>query len=91
MAKAFPSYKEILKNLSEAFGPSGHEEDVRAYITSLVKPFVDELHEDAIGNLIVKINGKSKKKLILDAHTDEIGVMVRYIDEFKLNGGISAK
>jgi endoglucanase len=79
--KAFPTYEEILRNLSEAFGPSGHEEDVRAYISDLVKHMVDEIQEDAVGNLIVLKQGKSKKKLMLDAHTDEIGVMVRFIDE----------
>ncbi len=79
--KNFPEPREVLRQLSEAFGPSGHEDDVRSYITSLVKPLVDELQVDAIGNLIAIRNGSSNKRLMLDAHTDEIGIMVRYIDE----------
>ncbi|MBI5059517.1 M42 family peptidase [candidate division KSB1 bacterium] len=77
----FPTAQELLRNLSEAFGPSGHEDDVRAYIIEQIKPLVDEFHVDAIGNLIAVKQGSSPRKLMLDAHTDEIGVMVRYIDE----------
>jgi tetrahedral aminopeptidase len=82
MAKAsFPSAQEVLRTLSEAFGPSGHEDDVRALIINWIKPLVDEYHVDAIGNLIAVKNGASPRRLMLDAHTDEIGVMVRYIDD----------
>ncbi len=77
----FPRPVEILRHLSEAFGPSGHEDDVRAYITELVRPLVDEISEDPLGNLIAVRRGKSQKRLMLDAHTDEIGVMVRHIDD----------
>ncbi len=78
---SLPHPAEILRNLSEAFGPSGHEDEVRAYITDLIKPFVDEIAEDALGNLIAIRRGKSSKRLMLDAHTDEIGLMVRHIDD----------
>jgi endoglucanase len=78
---AFPHPVEILKNLSEAFGPSGHEDDVRAYITQLITPLVDSIREDALGNLIAVRAGKTPRRLMLDAHTDEVGVMVRHIDD----------
>ena len=80
-AKSFPTPLEILRILSDAFGPSGYEEDVRAYISELIRPLVDEISEDAIGNLIAVRRGKSGKKLMVDAHVDEIGIMVRHIDE----------
>jgi tetrahedral aminopeptidase len=80
-SKYFPASTEILRRLSDAFGPSGHEEEVRDYITSLIRPLVDDLHVDALGNLIAVRQGKGSKKLMLDAHTDEVGVMVRHIDE----------
>ncbi len=79
--KSFPSSLEILRDLSNAFGPSGHEDDVRAYISALIRPLVDDLWEDAPGNLIAVRKGTGKKRLMLDAHTDEVGIMVRYIDE----------
>ena len=76
-----PTPVEILRDLSEAFGPSGHEEDVRAYVSDLIRPMVDDVMEDPLGNLIAVRKGKSAKRLMLDAHTDEIGVMVRHIDD----------
>ncbi|MFZ5432140.1 MAG: M42 family metallopeptidase [Calditrichota bacterium] len=79
--KAFPTSKELLQSLSNAFGPSGHEDDVRDLISDLIRPFVDDLFTDSSGNLIAMRKGKSAKKLMLDAHTDEVGLMVRYIDE----------
>lgn len=81
MPKSFPSALEILHELSNAFGPSGYEDDVRDYITTLVKPLVDDIRTDAVGNLIVMRKGKNAKKLMLDAHTDEVGIMVRFIDD----------
>lgn len=79
--KAFPAPQDMFRELSEAFGPSGFEDDVRDYITTLIRPLVDDLYVDVSGNLIALRKGQSKKKLMLDAHTDEVGVMVRYIDE----------
>ncbi|MBM3324571.1 MAG: M42 family metallopeptidase [Calditrichaeota bacterium] len=76
-----PPHKEILRLLSEAFGPSGHEDDVRALISNLIEPLVDDIQTDAMGNLIATRKGKSEKVLMLDAHTDEIGVIVRHIDD----------
>ncbi|MBU0691902.1 M42 family metallopeptidase [bacterium] len=76
----FPAPKEILKNLSNAFGPSGHEDDVRAYVKELITPLVDEIHVDVLGNLIAHRKGAGKR-LMLDAHTDEVGLIVRYISK----------
>jgi len=76
-----PSHLEILRLLSEAFGPSGHEDDVRALVSDMIEPFVDDLKTDALGNLIASRKGKSEKVLMLDAHTDEVGIIVRHIDE----------
>jgi len=78
---AFPSAKEALVRLCQAFGPSGSEEDVRDLITSWIRPLVDDLYTDALGNLIAVRKGRSEKRLLLDAHTDEVGIMVRHIDE----------
>jgi len=79
--KAFPKTQELLRDLCDAFGPSGHEDDVRALIIDLIRPLVDDMHVDSLGNLIALRKGRSPKKLMLDAHTDEVGVMVRFVDE----------
>ncbi|WEU41107.1 MAG: M42 family metallopeptidase [Candidatus Odinarchaeum yellowstonii] len=87
--------KELLKKLSEAYAPSGCEEAVREIITSMVREYVDELYVDKIGNLITLKKGvQNKPKILLDAHMDEIGMMVKYIDEkgfirFSYTGGFS--
>lgn len=72
---------ELIRKLSSAFGPPGFEHEVRAVLTSLVKPLVDEVRVDALGNLIAVRNGTSPKKVMLDAHMDEVGFMVSHIDE----------
>ena len=80
-SRAFPSAHVIVRDLCNAFGPSGYEDDVRAYISGLITPLVDDLRVDSTGNLIAMRKGRSARKLMLDAHTDEVGIMVRYIDE----------
>ena len=44
------------------------------------KGYVDEIREDPMGNLIAVKHG-NKFKVMLAAHMDEIGLMVKYIDE----------
>lgn len=60
----------LLEKLSNAFGVSGFEEEVRGIIEKLIKPYVDELRIDALGNLIAIRAGHSPRKLMLDAHMD---------------------
>ena len=43
--------KQLLKKLTETFGPSGYEENVRNLIRAEVEPLVDEIKVDALGNL----------------------------------------
>ncbi|MHB0877103.1 MAG: M42 family metallopeptidase [Anaerolineae bacterium] len=72
--------KETLKKLTEAFGPSGSEQQVRDVIRAEVEPLVDEVRVDALGNLIAIKHGTAKR-IMLAAHMDEIGIIVTYIDE----------
>lgn len=86
--------QDILKKVTQAFGVSGNEEDIREVITSEIKKYVDEIKVDAMGNLIAVKKGK-KKKIMLAAHMDEIGVIATFIDEkgfirFSNIGGVSA-
>ena len=73
---------ELLKNLTEAVGVSGVENEVRILIRDLIEPHVDEWHVDALGNLIAlkKGTGESDLKVIVDAHMDEVGLMVTGFD-----------
>lgn len=72
---------ELLKRLTSATGISGREEDVRALIVKEMKPLVDDLKTDVMGNVIGHRKGKSPLRLVLAAHMDEIGFMVNVVDD----------
>ncbi len=86
----------VLKELSEAFGVSGCEGEVREIIIEAIKDHVDEYRVDSIGNLIAlkRGTGESARKVMVAAHMDEVGLMITYIDEetgalrFRPVGGI---
>jgi len=77
--------KQLLKSLVETYGPSGYEESVRRIIMREVKPLADEVHVDALGNLVARKrplkSPKGAKKIMLAAHMDEIGVIVSHVDK----------
>ncbi|HII83571.1 MAG TPA: M42 family metallopeptidase [Methanobacterium subterraneum] len=87
--------KQILEKLSNAYGVSGFEDDVRNLMMEELKGHVDDLDVDNMGNLIATKKGKPDgKKVMLAAHMDEIGLIVRYIDKegfikFSKLGGIN--
>ncbi|MBE0635773.1 M42 family metallopeptidase [Candidatus Bipolaricaulota bacterium] len=74
---------DLLRQLSDTFGVSGFEDDVRELVRSLVTPFVDEVKTDALGNLfaIRRCSNPEAKTLMLDAHMDEIGFIVKWVEE----------
>jgi putative aminopeptidase FrvX len=82
----------LLKLLVEAHGPSGCETKVRSIIEKELKPYVDEMSVDKLGNLIAHKKGKGTKAMIA-VHMDEIGLMVKDINKhghirFATIGGI---
>ncbi len=80
----------LLKELTQLHGVSGYEREVKNYIKNIISEKVDEVIEDAIGNLIAikKGNGDKKKKIMLSGHMDEIGLQVIKIED---NGMIMVK
>jgi len=87
-------FAEILEKLSNACGVTGREEEVRSLMKNLLKPLVDEVKEDKLGNVIgVKKGKKSAPRVMLAAHMDEIGLLVKTISkegfiQFAKMGGI---
>jgi len=85
---------EVLENLSNANGVTGREEQVRELMRQYLKPYVDEIREDRLGNLIAFKRGKKDAPTVmLAAHMDEIGLMVKNIKkrgflQFTKIGGI---
>ena len=75
----------LLEKLTNASGVSGNEKEIRDIIIEEIRDYVDEVKIDKIGNLIVyKKNKREDKRIMLAAHMDEIGMMVRDIDEYGL-------
>ena len=70
---------DTLKTLCALPGVSSFEDEVRDYIRNRVASCADSLRVDAMGNLIVfKKGAKSTgNKLMLCAHMDEVGLIVR--------------
>ena len=73
--------KDLIKKLTEVCSPSGREDAIADTILDLLKGHIDGYERDRLGNLIVWKKGRSGKKILLDAHMDEIGVIVTNIDE----------
>ena len=77
--------KQLLQQLTEAFGPSGYEDNVRAIVRAEVESLADEIRVDALGNLIVRKTPAKKtgatKRVMIAAHMDEIGLIVNHVDE----------
>jgi len=85
---------EILEKLSNANGVTGREGEVRDLIKKYLKPYVDEIREDRLGNLIAfKKGNKDAPTVMLAAHMDEVGLMIKNIKkkgflQFTKIGGI---
>ncbi|MBT9177175.1 MAG: putative aminopeptidase YsdC [Firmicutes bacterium] len=83
----------LLKRLSEAFGPSGCEGEVRDVLTKELESYVPSWQRDALGNLIAVKLGTQGPRVMLAAHMDECGLMVSSIDKsgllrFRKVGGL---
>ena len=75
--------KELLKQLCTLDGVPGYEDEVRAFIEKEAAPYATSMEVDPVGNLIVfKKGAKARKRpLLLMAHMDEVGFLVKDITE----------
>ena len=69
---------QLLKELTEVSGPPGYEDPVRKIMAERMKPYADGIVYDGLGSIIAQ-QGKSGPRIMLDAHMDELGGMVRRI------------
>ncbi len=76
-------YTALLSLLSETMSVSGQEFRAEPLLKAQIAPLFDEYRTDAIGNhcFIRRGGAKNAKKLLIDAHFDEIGMMVTEITE----------
>lgn len=69
---------QLLQKLSDAPGPPGAEEAVRAVMVPIMKPLATKLTYDGLGSVIAQV-GATGPRIMVDAHMDELGGMVRRI------------
>jgi putative aminopeptidase FrvX len=69
-----------LKNLVEADSISGYEENIQALMKKELNKHADSVKVDRVGNVIA-MKGKGSPVVMFAAHMDEIGLIVKYIDE----------
>ena len=87
---------KLLAELCEVAGAPGHENRVREIVLKEIRPLVDEINIDNMGNVIAVKKGSEGKKVMIGAHMDEIGFIVTHIDEkgfvyFHTLGGFDPK
>jgi len=77
---------EFLNNLLNSPAPSGYEEPIQSVVREYASGFADDVSTDWHGNVIAAVNPDAPLRVMLAGHCDQIGLMVKYIDE---NGFIS--
>ncbi|MEM7383037.1 MAG: M42 family metallopeptidase [Bacteroidota bacterium] len=88
----------LFKKLSETPGAPGFEHRIRQLILAEVAPLVDHVTVDNLGNVLAfkKGNPPANKKVMVAAHMDKLGLIVKHIDQsgfirFHTLGGFDAK
>jgi len=86
--------REFFKEILQTPSPSGEEFVLQKKWKDYIGQYITEVESDNIGNVYASINSESNFKVMLAAHCDEIGFMVRKIDEkgyiyLEKAGGIS--
>ncbi len=69
---------QLLQSLADAPGPPGFEEPVRKLMVDAMKPFAASLRYDGLGSIIAT-QGTQGPRVMVDAHMDELGGMIRRI------------
>lgn len=71
----------MLRSLTQTPGIASREDKVRDVVAGYLGPLVDELSVDALGNLIGHRKGSGGPRIAIAAHIDEIGFLVRHVDD----------
>ncbi|MCD4829307.1 MAG: M42 family metallopeptidase [Candidatus Cloacimonetes bacterium] len=71
----------FFRDLVQAPGPSGFEVAAQRVFRDFVTRYADEVHTDVHGNVIAVKRGAGRLKVMVVGHADEIGLMVRHIDD----------
>lgn len=95
------SQLKLLEKLCNVIAISGDEGEVRKIVLEQIKPHVDEVKVDALGNVLATKHGRTRSRakqtrVMLDAHMDEVGLMIvadegEGIYRFEIVGGIDVR
>jgi putative aminopeptidase FrvX len=69
---------DLLRQLADAAGPSGFEEPVRSVMVSAMRPFAESIRFDGMGSILAT-QGAAGPKVMVDAHMDELGGVIRRV------------
>jgi endoglucanase len=90
-------YYDLLKEMSQTPSPSGFEQPIQRVIRRVQTGIADDVKTDVMGNVICRLDGQgeNRPKVMLAGHCDEIGFMIKYVDEegfiyFAPIGGVDA-
>ena len=89
--------RQALERLCTCTAPSGFESPAAAVAAELLRPLVDEVSIDRMGNVLGVRRSKTPgaPKLLLDAHLDEIGLIVTGVEDgflrFRSIGGVDPR
>jgi endoglucanase len=87
---------KFFKELIEAPSPSGFEQPAQRVIREALTDVADDVRTDVMGNVVAHVKGpEGAPRLMLAGHCDEIGFMVKYVDDqgylfFAPIGGVDA-
>ena len=68
----------LLQQLTDTAGPPGFEEPIRKVMVDLMKPLAGSLTFDGLGSIIAT-QGTDGPRVMVDAHMDELGGMIRRV------------
>ena len=70
----------VLRHMIASPSPSGFEQPVQQVIRDEIQQYSDTLRTDVHGNVIAALNPEGQPRVMLTAHCDELGFIVRYVD-----------
>ena len=72
---------EFLRRLIASPSPSGFEQPIQEVIRTEISQYTDIVRTDLHGNVIASLNPEGSPRVMLTAHCDELGFIIRYIDD----------
>jgi endoglucanase len=72
---------DLLRELTETSGVPGYEDRIRDLVRREFEGVADSVRTDAMGNVVGTVEGDSDYSIAVAAHMDEIGFMVKHVDD----------